>query len=140
VEQRISFVTLGVRDLDAARSFYGRLGWKPDLEVEETIFFQANGLVFVLWRRDKLAEDDGLEDPGGWGGVGLAYNVRSNEEVDAVIETARAAGASITREPGERPWGGYSAVFVDPDGHPWEIAHNPGMPLSPDGSQTVPSK
>jgi catechol 2,3-dioxygenase-like lactoylglutathione lyase family enzyme len=138
VEQRISFVTLGVRDLDAARTFYGELGWKPALEVEETAFYDANGLVFALWGREKLAEDNLVEDGGGWGGVGLAYNVGSNTEVDAVIAAARAAGASISREPGERPWGGYSGVFVDPDGHPWEIAHNPGMPLSPDGAQSVP--
>lgn len=94
-------------------------------------------MVVGLWLRDKLAADSAVEDSGGWGGVTPAHNVRSPEEVDAVIEQARAAGARIGREPAETEWGGYSAVFVDPDGHPWEIAHNPHWKLAEDGSVSL---
>jgi len=91
-------------------------------------------MVFGLWSRAELAVDSGVSDPGGWGGVTLAHNVSSPEEVDRVIEEARAAGASISKEPAETFWGGYSGAFIDPDGHPWEIAHNPGWTLGDDGS------
>jgi uncharacterized glyoxalase superfamily protein PhnB len=91
-------------------------------------------MVVALWSREALAEDSGVEDTGGWGGITLAHNVRSHAEVDAVIEEARVAGARIVREPAETFWGGYSGVFVDPDGHPWEVAHNPGWTLTDDGS------
>ena len=139
MEQRVSVVTLGVRDLAGARAFNEALGWvtraKPD---DDVFFFQAGGLVFVLWDRGMLAEDSGVEDAGGWGGVTLAHNVRSPAEVDEVIEQARAAGATIPREPGETFWGGYSGVFVDPEGHPWEAAHNPRWTLGEDGSVSLP--
>ena len=82
-------------------------------------------MVVALWSRERLAEDSGVDDNGGWGGITLAYNTRSPAEVDAVIEEARRAGGAIAREPGETFWGGYSAMFCDPDGHPWEVAHNP---------------
>lgn len=134
MEQRLSLVTLGVRDLGAARRFYEALGWKESGGAEDVAFFQAGGMVFALWGREELAADSGVEDGGGWGGVTLAHNVRSRDEVDAVIEEARAAGASIVREPAETFWGGYSGVFVDLDGHPWEVAHNPGWTIAPDGS------
>jgi uncharacterized glyoxalase superfamily protein PhnB len=101
------------------------------------VFFQARGMVLALWDRDRLAEDSGVE-PGPAGGVTLAYNVRSPGEVDAVIAEARAAGAVITREPGETFWGGYSGVFVDPDGFPWEVAHNPRWMVADDGSIVLP--
>jgi catechol 2,3-dioxygenase-like lactoylglutathione lyase family enzyme len=134
MEQRLSLVTLGVRDLERAAAFYEALGWRnragPD---EGVVFFQAGGMILALWDRDRLAEDSAVVG-GGWGGVTLAYNTRSPEEVDAVIAEARAAGARIGREPGTTFWGGYSAVFVDPDGHPWEVAHNPGWDLDDDGS------
>ena len=91
-------------------------------------------MIVALWDRTKLAEDSGVSDGGGWGGVTLAYNGRSPEEVDAVMEEARAAGAAIPREAGETFWGGYSGVFVDPDGHPWEVAHNPRWTIEDDGS------
>jgi len=139
VEQRLSLVTLGVRDLGRARAFYEALGWRsgaaPD---DDVVFFRAGGTVLALWGRDRLAEDSGVEDGGGWGGVTLAYNTRSTEEVDAVIEEARAAGAEIPREPAATFWGGYSAVFVDPDGHAWEVAHNPHWTLAEDGSVLLP--
>ncbi|GAA2636133.1 VOC family protein [Dactylosporangium fulvum] len=139
MEQRISIVTLGVADLHRARAFYERLGWRGQ-EVEETVFFQAGGMALVLWGRGKLAADSGIEDRGtdGFGGVALAHNVRSRAEVDEVLSAAAEAGATITRAAGETFYGGYAGCFTDPDGHVWEIAHNPGLPLGPDGAITIP--
>ena len=91
-------------------------------------------MIVALWSRESLAEDSGVEDGGGWGGVTLAYNAGSPEAVDAVIDEARAAGGKIVREGAATFWGGYSGVFVDPEGHPWEVAHNPHWTLHPDGS------
>ena len=138
MEQRLSLVTLGVRDLARARAFYEALGWTTGDQPEDDVaFFQAGGMVVALWGRGQLAEDSGVEDGGGWGGVTFAYNVRSPAEVDAVIADARDAGARIAREPGETFWGGYSGVFVDPDGHPWEVAHNPHWTLRDDGTVSL---
>jgi predicted lactoylglutathione lyase len=137
VEQRVTLITLGVRDVAGSRAFYERLGWRVALEVEETVFFQAGDLVVTLWGRDKLAADSGVEDGGGWGGVTLAHNVRSREEVDRVIQEALAAGARIARDPAETFYGGYAGVFLDPDGHPWEVAHNPGFELTETGAVRV---
>jgi catechol 2,3-dioxygenase-like lactoylglutathione lyase family enzyme len=135
VDQRLSLVTLGVRDLGRARSFYEAMGWRTRAAPEDdVVFFQAGGLIVALWDRGELAKDSTVEDAGGWGGVTLAYNVSSPEEVDAVIDEARIAGATIGREPAKTFWGGYSGVFVDPEGHPWEIAHNPHWTVGPDGS------
>jgi catechol 2,3-dioxygenase-like lactoylglutathione lyase family enzyme len=140
MEQRLSLVTLGVTDLTRARAFYKALGWHTRAEPDDdVVFFQAGGMIFALWDRAKLAADSGVEDSGGWGGVTLAHNERSPGEVDAVIEQARAAGATIAREPGETFWGGYSAVFIDPDGHPWEVAHNPRWTIAEDGSVSLPA-
>jgi hypothetical protein len=139
MEQRLSLITLGVRDLDRARAFYEALGWRPSTSpAADVVFFQTGGIVFGLWDRAKLAEDSGVHDGGAWGGVTLAHNVRSPAEVDAVIEEARAAGADIVRSPAATFWGGYSGVFVDPEGHPWEVAHNPGWTVEDDGSVTLP--
>jgi uncharacterized protein len=101
---------------------------------DEVVFFQTGAIIVALWSRAELAEDSGVEDSGGWGGVTLAHNVRSPAEVDAVIAEARAAGARIPRAGAETFWGGYSGVFVDPDGHPWEVAHNPHWTVAEDGS------
>ena len=135
MDQRLTVVTLGVRDLPRARAFYEALGWKtgagPD---DDVVFFQAGGLVISLWSREALAEDSAVEDGGGWGGVTLAHNVGSPDEVDAVIAEAEAAGATIGRPGAKTFWGGYSGVFVDPDGHPWEVAHNPHWTLREDGT------
>ena len=134
MKQRVSLVTLGVRDLARARRFYEALGWEtgagPD---DDVVFFQAGDMVVALWDRARLAEDSCVEDAGGWGGVTLAMNVGSPEEVDAVTEEARAAGATIGREPAETFWGGYSSAFIDPEGHPWEVAHNPHWTITEDG-------
>jgi catechol 2,3-dioxygenase-like lactoylglutathione lyase family enzyme len=138
VEQRLSLVTLGVRDLGRARAFYEALGWRSDAGPDDdVVFFQAGGMIVALWDRAKLAEDSAVGDGGGWGGVTLAYNTRSAEEVDSVVAEARAAGATVGKEPGPTFWGGYSAVFLDPDGHPWEVAHNPFWTIGDDGSVTL---
>jgi uncharacterized protein len=135
MDQRLSLVTLGVADLARARAFYEALGWSGTSPDDDVMFFQAGGMIVALWSRAKLAADSGIaQDPGGWGGVTLAHNVRSPEEVDAVIAQAEAAGAQIPRHGAETFWGGYSGVFIDPDGHPWEVAHNPRWTIHPDGS------
>jgi len=140
MEQRLSLVTLGVADLDRARSFYRGMGWaESPSPSDDVVFFQVGGMVVGLWDRGSLAHDSAVEDPGGWGGVTLAYNTRTVSEVDDVIEQARAAGATIGREPAETFWGGYSGVFIDPDGHPWEVAHNAGWTISDDGSVKLSS-
>jgi uncharacterized protein len=139
MDQRVSLITLGVADVGAARRFYESLDWQCQ-EVEETVFVQAGGSAVVLWGRAKLADDAGIEDTGsdGFGGVALAQNVRSREEVDAVVAAARAAGATITKPAAETFYGGYAAYFADLDGHLWEIAHNPGFTLKEDGSLVLP--
>jgi predicted lactoylglutathione lyase len=138
VKQSVSLITLGVRDYDRAKAFYESLGWVVALDIEETAFFQANGVVLVLWGREKLAEDSGIADEGAsWSGIALAHNVGSHEEVDEIVEQARASGATVTREPAETFYGGYAGVFRDLDGHAWEIAHNPGFGLTDDGSITL---
>jgi predicted lactoylglutathione lyase len=135
VEQRLSLVTLGVADLARARAFYEALGWRTGAApADDVVFFQSGGMIVALWGREQLAEDSGVEDEGGWGGVTLAHNVRSPEEVDAVIAEAEKAGARIVRPGGKTFWGGYSGVFVDPDGHHWEVAHNPHWTIAEDGS------
>lgn len=140
MERRISIVTLGVSDYARAKAFYEALGWVCALDVEETAFFQANGVILVLWARDKLAKDSGVSDDGArWGGITLAHNVRSRDEVHRVIEEARSNGAEITREPGETFYGGYAGVFRDLDGHAWEVAHNPGFGLDAQGNIVLPA-
>jgi uncharacterized protein len=134
VKQRVSLVTLGVTDLGRARSFYEALGWRTGADPgDDVVFFQTGEMVLALWDRARLAEDSAVENAPGWGGVTLALNLGSPAEVDAVIEEARAAGAEIGREPAETFWGGYSGLFLDPDGHPWEIAHNPHWQITEDG-------
>jgi len=135
VEQRLSLVTLGVRDLARARQFYEALGWKSGAApADDVVFFQAGCMIVALWGRDQLEEDTAVEDSGGWGGVTLAYNARSPKEVDEVIAEAERAGAHIPRRGAATFWGGYSGVFVDPEGHPWEVAHNPNWTIADDGS------
>lgn len=139
MEQRLSLITLGVAHLGHAREFYERPGWRGR-EIEETVFFQAGTIGIVLWGRDKLAEDSGVDDSlaDGFGGMALAHNVRSPAEVDDIIAAAASAGATITRPAGETFYGGYAGCFTDLDGHVWEIAHNPGFPLGQDGAITIP--
>lgn len=138
MDQRLTVVTLGVSDLARSRAFYEKLGWKtgaaPD---DDVVFFQSGGMVVALWGRSQLAEDSGVTEGTGWGGITLAHNVRSQSEVDSSMSEAAAAGATITRRAGETFWGGYSGVFVDPDGYPWEVAYNPHWTIDEDGSVTL---
>jgi hypothetical protein len=139
VRQSISLVTLGVSDYGRAKAFYESLGWSVTWEAEETAFFQANRVVLVLWSREKLAADMGVDDEvAGWGGIALAHNVGSRDEVRDVVEQARSNGAEVSREPAETFYGGYAGVFRDLDGHVWEVAYNPGFGLQDDGSVTLP--
>jgi catechol 2,3-dioxygenase-like lactoylglutathione lyase family enzyme len=140
VEQRISLVTLGVADLERARGFYEALGWRSNAKPEDgVVFFQTGGMIVALWGRSDLAEDCRIHDSGGFGGIALAHNVRSPAEVDAVLAQAESAGAVVARAGAPTFWGGYSGVFLDPDGHPWEIAHNPFWTLRDDGSVSLSS-
>src|SRR4051795_11982600 len=133
MKQSVSLVTLGVSDYARARAFYEALGWSAALDIEDTAFFQANGVVLTLWGRDKLAADLGIEDDGArWSGIALAHNVASRDEVDEIIDLARQHGAEITREPSETFYGGYAGGFRDMDGHVWEVAHNPTFGLEDD--------
>ncbi|MEU7033368.1 VOC family protein [Streptomyces sp. NPDC046237] len=139
MEQRVSLITLGVADLGRSRAFYESLGWRGQ-EVEETVFFQAGGLGLVLWSRDKLARDCGLDHGHGtgFGGIVLAHNTNAPQDVDALLAAAQQAGGTVTKPAEATAYGGYAGCFADPDGHLWEIAHNPGFPLAEDGSLTIP--
>jgi predicted lactoylglutathione lyase len=138
MRQRVTVITLGVHDLAQTRRFYEALGWQTGAGADDdVVFFQTGDMVLSLWNRSRLAEDSCVTDTPGWGGVTLALNLGSPEEVDKATEQARAAGATIGREPAETFWGGYSSVFIDPEGHPWEIAHNPHWTLTPDGGVSL---
>jgi uncharacterized protein len=138
MDQRISLITLGYREYRRARDFYAALGWTDGVSPDdEVVFFQAGGMLVALWDRAKLADDSAVPDGGGWGGVTLAYLVRSPEEVDELLARAQAAGGTVPRPGGTRFWGGYSGIFVDPEGHPWEVAHNPGWTLRDDGTVSL---
>ena len=140
MDQRVSLISLGVEDLARTKAFYEALGWRGQ-EVEETVFFQTGGLAVVLWSRDKLADDAEVPagDRGpGFGGIVLAHNVGSAAEVDDVLVAAGQAGARSVRPGSETFYGGYAGFFTDPDGHVWEVAHNPGFTLEDDGSLTLP--
>jgi len=136
MEQRVSVITLGVKDLARARRFYADgLGWKAEFENEEIIFFQTGGMVFALFLRDQLAEDF-QADPATFGraAAALGYNVRDKSEVDPLMQRAAAAGAKILKPARDASWGGYSGYFADPDGFAWEVAWNPHWRLTADGS------
>jgi uncharacterized protein len=139
MEQGVSLVTLGVADISRARAFYEQLGWRGQ-DVEEAVFFQTGSIGVVLWGRDKLAEDSGVEDTSrdGFGGIALARNARSPAEVDAIVAAAGNAGATITRPSGSIFCDGYAGCFTDPDGHVREMAHRPGFPLDDDGAVAIP--
>ena len=140
MKQQVGVITLGVADVDRARDFYDKLGWVTGAQPGADIaFFQAGGMIVALWDRAKLAEDSCVEDTGGWGGTTLAVTVESPDEVDAALEDARAAGATIGRAGAATFWGGYSGIFIDPDGHPWEVAHNPHWTITEDGGTQLGS-
>lgn len=139
MQQRLSLITLGVADLDRSIAFYAALGWErhPSSVAGEVAFYQSGGIVLALWSRDELAADSGVADGGGWGGITLAHNVATSGEVDAILATAADAGARVAREGAPTEWGGYSGVFVDLDGHPWEVAVNPAWRLDERGDVTL---
>lgn len=140
MEQRISLVTLGVRDLATSTTFYETLGWQRSMRQAEGVsFFQCGGLAFALWPWTNLAADAGISpERGGAGGFALAYNARTREEVDAVLAEVAALGAVIVKPAREVFWGGYSGYFSDLDGHLWEVAWNPGFALDAAGAVTLP--
>ena len=135
IPQRISIVTLGVADLPASTAFYESLGWRASSDSMDTItFFQTDGSVLGLYQREALAEDAGVPAEGsGFRGVTLALNCGSAAEVDDVYGVWLAAGAEAVKPPEKVFWGGYSSYVADPDGHLWEIAHNPYTSFGPDG-------
>jgi uncharacterized protein len=138
MQQRLSLITLGVADVHRARDFYAALGWTDCVSPDDDVFFfQAGGMIVALWSRATLAADSAVTDSGGWGGVTLAQVVASPAEVDTIMAEAEAAGATIGRPGADTFWGGYSGLFLDLDGHPWEIAHNPGWVLHEDGRTTM---
>jgi uncharacterized protein len=137
MKQRVTVITLGYRDYQRARDFYTAMGWEVQWTDDDVIFFQAGPMILSVWDRAKLAKDSGVEDSGGWGGVTLSYNVNSPEEVDEVLAQAKSAGGTVSRPGGKTFWGGYSGIFVDPEGHPWEVAHNPNWTLHEDGSVSL---
>ncbi len=141
MEPRISLITLGVRDLSAATRFYrDGLGWPLSSASAETVaFFRTGGAILALYPRDLLAADAHVSPVGtGFGGIALAHNVRQRAEVDAVLEQAVSAGATLLKPGQETDWGGYSGYFADLDDHPWEVAWNPFFPFAADGSLMLP--
>jgi hypothetical protein len=136
MEQRMSLVTLGVADLRSARRFYeAGLGWKAGFASDDVVFYETGGPIIALWSRRDLAADAQIEDDEStFGGLALAHNVRSREDVEAVLAEAAAAGAAILKSAEDTPWGGYSGYFADPDGHLWEVAFNPAWTIGEDGS------
>ncbi len=138
MKPRISMVTLGVRDLAAAIDFYEKgLGFPRMESPPEVAFFTLNGTWLGLYGREALAEDARVAAEGtGFEGFSLAHNVPSEKEVDEVVAQAAAAGAVLVKEPQKVFWGGYSAYFKDPDGHLWEVAHNPLFWVGPGDEST----
>jgi predicted lactoylglutathione lyase len=141
MEQRLSLITLAVADVRASRAFYERLGWKASSAFggDDVAFFQLGGIVLSVYGRAHLAKDAGLPPEGtGFGGIALAQNVRRKQQVDVVLAEAERAGGRIIAKAEEKFWGGYSGYFADPDGHPWEVAWNPGFTLTDDGRLIAP--
>lgn len=140
MEPRVTVITLGVSDLARAVAFYRDcVGWPPTSVLDEVAFIDLDGLILALWLHRALAADLGFApELSAYHGASLAHNVRSRAEVDAIFARVLTAGATITKLPSETDWGGYSGYFADPDGHQWEIAHNPFWPLRADGRVVFP--
>jgi uncharacterized glyoxalase superfamily protein PhnB len=140
VPQRVSLVTLGVRDVAAATRFYEALGWvKSSASQDEVTFMQTSGSILALWGWNDLAEDAHVSSAGtGFRGFGLAMNLGSEAEVDAVYEEWLAAGATELKRPERVVWGGYSSYVADPEGNIWELAYNPYWPIGEDGRVQLP--
>lgn len=140
MQPRLTLVTLGVDNVAKARAFYEKLGFIASSDSNPHVaFFDAGGVVLALFGRTALADDAQVENsPLGFSGVTLAHNAASEVQVDAMMAKALAAGASLKKTAGKTFWGGYAGYFADPDGHLWEIAHNPFWPLDDDGRLTLP--
>ena len=141
MEQRLSIVTLGVRDLAKSRKFYEALGWRAaNVKSDAIAFFQLGGIAFALYGRADLAKDAGVPDSApGFSGISLAHNVRDKAEADAVIAHAVKSGGRLVKKAQDVFWGGYSGYFADPDGHLWEVAWNPFFPLDAKGAISLPA-
>lgn len=148
MDRRLSIVTLGVASVAAARRFYETLGWTASSasQGDDVAFFQLNGMALALYGRSALAADMGLAPDvalagalGAFSGITLAQNLQSPEAVDQLFTQALAAGATPLKRPETVFWGGYSGYFADPDGHVWEVAHNPFFPLDQHGNLTLPA-
>jgi uncharacterized glyoxalase superfamily protein PhnB len=139
MEQRLTLVTLGVGDLDRSRGFYAALGWHEIEPRQDSVaFFQLNGIGLSLFPRAELAKDAEVADSAaGFSGITLAHNLRSEGEVDTLFAEMVAAGATAVKTPRKVFWGGYSGYVADPDGHLWELAHNPFFPLDAVGNVTL---
>lgn len=140
MEPRLSIVTLGVGDLDRAARFYAAMGLQRHQGIADGVaFFQMGGIILSLFPRSELAKDAGIDPDGsGFAGIALAYNTRSEAEVDAVLGQAVAAGGTIVRPAGRAFWGGRTGYFADSEGHLWEVAHNPAFPIAADGTIALP--
>lgn len=140
MEPRLSLITIGVADLARSRAFYEKLGWRASSASQgDIVFFQAGGMALALYPRAALAEDAKVAPEGsGFRAIAIAHNVRAKEEVAIILAEAQAAGASIVKPAQDVFWGGHSGYFADPDGHLWEVAWNPFVPLAADGAFTLP--
>jgi hypothetical protein len=136
MNQHLHLVTLGVRDFKKSLEFYTKiLEWKPSSSQDDIAFFQMGGVVFAIYPREKLAEDALVSPEGsGFSGITLAYNARSESEVDEIITDLKSKGVKIVKEPQKVFWGGYSSYFTDPDGYCWEVAYNPFFPFDENGN------
>jgi catechol 2,3-dioxygenase-like lactoylglutathione lyase family enzyme len=137
MNQHLHLITLGVRDFEASKEFYTEiLGWKPSsASGEDVVFIQAGGIVISIFSREKLAKDALVSPNGsGFGGITLAYNARSEAEVDEIIQDLKTKGVKILKEPQKAFWGGYSSYFADPDDYCWEVAYNPYFAFDENGN------
>lgn len=137
MEQRITLITLGVKNLQRSKDFYiSTFGWKPlETSNESIVFFQLNGIQLALFPQESLADDAGVPSNGkGFRGFSLAHNVRSEKEVDELVASLEAKGVRVLKQPEKVFWGGYSSYIADPDDNLWEIAYTPFMPLDANGN------
>ncbi len=141
VPARLTLVTLGVADVARATSFYEALGWQRSSASNDSVsFFQLGGLALSVFGRQDLADDAMVPSAGhGFSGISLAINLESEAEVDRVADEWVACGGTVIKQPHRAFWGGYSGYVADPDGHLWELAHNPGFTLGADGSMKLPA-
>ena len=137
MDQRVSLITLAVADPARSKDFYEALGWKAGFTSQDIAFFQLNGIVLGLYRRTAFEAETGRTLSGG-DGVALAINFAARDAVDAVLDEAVRAGGEIMRPAADTEWGGYSGYFADPDGHAWEVAHNPHWNIDADGNVWMP--